>query len=352
MEQALRLKRAAAAARLGLAAAFALAAAAPASAADLLLDHRSGFVIPIEVNGHTLRLRVDPGANGVIVLNPEAAQRVGLRDLPVDRDLARALSPGRRREEPPAGRSLSEVPSGPAEATRVRTEGGEATPFIQLGPLLARGRFGRAEARIGGQAGTRIFAWFAQPAVDGVDGLISPGELPYDSVTFRWADGRPRERSFAFRGQFSPLAGFSMPVRVDAHLVNVKFSVAEPASVATAAAGSVIARDYRGGWAGEVRRHHIALSVLRPVRPLALGRAFPVGGMPVSRFLVRIRDHGGNMQLPSDVIADQDEIVVTAPGAAQPVRFLLVLGQDQFTGCSSLTYHRRSVRLVARCPAA
>ena len=51
-------------------------AAAPASAADLVLDQRSGFVVPVEVNGHTLRLRVDPGANGVIVLNPALEERI------------------------------------------------------------------------------------------------------------------------------------------------------------------------------------------------------------------------------------------------------------------------------------
>ncbi|HZF93282.1 MAG TPA: hypothetical protein VEZ20_00260 [Allosphingosinicella sp.] len=325
-------------------------AAMPANAADLVLDHRAGFVVPVEVNGHTLRLRVDPGANGVIVLNPAAAERIGLRDAPIGRALARALSREPRRGQPPIG-DIEEIPGGPAEATRVRTDEEEATPFVQLGPLLARGRFGRAQARIGGQTSAKVFAWFTQPAVSDVDGLISPAELPYDSVTFRWTEAWPTDRTFTFAGQFIPLAGFTMPVRVGEHQVNVKFSVVEPSSVATAAAGSAIARAYRGGWAGDVRRHHIALDVLRPVRPLALGRAFPVAGMRVSRFLVRHRDHLGGMDLPSDISADSDEIVVTARGVNQPVRFLLVLGQDQFAGCSSLTYHRRAVRLVARCPA-
>jgi hypothetical protein len=339
----------------GLAAAASLWAcgallAAPAAAADLVLDHRSGFIVPVEVNGQTLQLRVDPGANGVIVLNPDAAERAGLRDSPVSGELARALARPPRRGEAGGG-SIDEVPAGPAEATRVRADQQEASPFVQLGPLLARGRFGRATARIGGRESGKVFAWFARPAVAGADGLISPAELPYDSVTFRWADGRPRERAYTFAGQFAPLSGFTMPVRVGDHVVAVKFSVAEPASIATAAAGAAIAQASRGSWAGEVRRHPIALDIERPVRPLALARPFAVEGMRVRGFLVRIRDHLGNMQLPQEVAADQDEIVVTARGAHQPVRFLLVLGQDQFEGCSSVTYHRRAVRLVARCPA-
>ncbi|HEX9932500.1 MAG TPA: aspartyl protease family protein [Allosphingosinicella sp.] len=341
--------------RIGRAAAgllAALAAASPAEAADLVLDRSSGFVVTAEVNGQTLRLRVDPGANGVIVLNPAAAERAGLRESPVNREMARALGLGAAPRTGATGiSSLDDMPTAAATGSRIADERDQVRPFVQLGPLLAQGRFGLGRVRIAGSSSAKVFAWFDNPVANEVDGLISPAELPYANITFRLADERPRERSYALAGQYAPLSGFTVPLAVRGHVVNVKLSVTEPNSIATAAAAAVIAQTHRGGWTGEVRRHHIALDVMRPVRPLALERALGVQGMRVSSFLVRIRDHGGDMRLPADVATDPDEIVVTAPGQTQPVRFLLVLGRDRLASCSSLVWQRRQVRLVARCSA-
>ena len=341
--------------QIGSAAAALLAAFAlcsPAQAADLVLDRATGFVVTAEVNGQTLRLRVDPGANGVIVLNPEAAERAGLRESPVTREIARALGIG---VAPRTGEtdvpSSQEVPTSSASTSRIANKRVQVQPFVQLGPLLAQGRFGLGRARIGSSASPKVLAWFHNPVATDVDGLISPAELPYASVTFRLGEERPRERSYMLSGQYTPLSGFTVPLPVGGHVVNVKLSVTEPNSVATAAAGAVIAEAHRGSWTGEVRPHHIALDIMRPVRPLALQRALGVQGMRVSEFLVRIRDHGGGTQLPADIATDPDEIIVTAPGETQPVRFLLVLGRDQLASCSSLVWQRRAVRLVARCSA-
>jgi hypothetical protein len=331
----------------------ALAAASPAQAADLVLDRASGFVVTAEVDGRTLRLRVDPGANGVIVLNPAAAERAGLRESPVNREMARALGIGAAPRTGATGiPALGEVmiTEGTGGASRIGGDD-QLRPQVHLGPLLVQGRFGLARARIGGTSSTKVFAWFERPVATEVDGLISPAELPYANVTFRLGESRPRERSYALDGQYAPLSGFTVPLPVRSYLVNVKLSIAEPSSIATAAAAAAIAQTHGGDWAGEVRRHHIALDIMRPVRPLTLARTLGVHGMQVRNFLVRIRDHGGSMQLPADVATDPDEIVVTAPGQTQPVRFLLVLGQDRLASCSSLVWQRRAVRLVARCSA-
>jgi hypothetical protein len=327
--------------------------AAPARAADLALDRQSGFVVPVEVNGHVLRLRVDPGANGVIVLNPEAAERVGLREASLGRELARALGIGMpaRGGDDASGRTIDQVPVNAAPSSRVAAAQAEVSPLVQLGPLLARGRFGMARLRAGGSESAKVFAWFESRAVEDADGVISPAELPYATVTFRLSEPRRGERSFTFNGRYTPLAGFVVPLAVRDYVVNVKLSVSEPNSIATAAAAAVIAQSHDGAWSGEVRRHHIALGVMRPVRPLALGRAVPIAAMRVRSFLARFRDNGGDVRLPADVATDPDEIVVTGPGAAQPVRFLLVLGRDQLASCSSIVWQRRSVRLVARCAA-
>lgn len=333
------------------AAAFLALLASPAAAADLVLDRASGFIVPVEVNGRTLRLRVDPGANGVIVLNPEAAERAGLRAAPLDRAMARALGIGAAPlTGDQAARAVQDMPVASGGGSRLQDSPPEAAePRVQFGPLLARGRFGMARARIGGGESEKVFAWFENRAVLDADGLISPAELPYSAVTLRLGPARAGERTIALAGRYAPLSGFTWPLAVRGRTLNVKLSVTEPNSIATAAAGAVLAEAHRGGWTGEVRRHHIAIDIMRPVRPLALERPLSVAGMRVRSFLVRIRDHGGDLRLPESVSEDPDEILVTAPGSVQAPRFLLVLGQDQLASCSSITYERRAVRLVARC---
>ncbi|MEO6579968.1 MAG: aspartyl protease family protein [Sphingomicrobium sp.] len=346
----LDFKRAAFAALLLL---VALLPSSPLRATDLVLDHASGFVIPVQVNGHTLRLRVDTGANGVIVLNPEAAERVGLRELPGNENLALALGIGAAARTDETQRPmLDDVPVVSAPTTRTAAQQNPIRPFILLGPLLAQGKFGIARTSIGGSTGSKLFAWFDDPAVTDVDGLISPAELPYSNVTLRLSPSQSGERTVSMDGQYTPLSGFTVPIPVYGHIVNVKLSVVEPFSVATAGAGSAIAQTHQGAWAGDLRAHHIALGVLRPVRPMVLRRAMDVRGLRVSDFLVRVRDNGGRLKLPevqATIATDPDEIVVVAPSANQPVRFLLVLGTDQLGSCSSVTYQRRSVRLLVRC---
>jgi len=138
---------------------FALALAAlllpgAASAADLLLGPESGFTIPVELGGATLRLRVDPAASGLVILNPDAVARA-------------RLTPEMMRGRPGI----------PGQYIR--------PSYARIGPVALAGRTRAVTARLAGQA-LRIQAiWFDRAVIDGADGLISPALLPYDSITFR-----------------------------------------------------------------------------------------------------------------------------------------------------------------------
>jgi hypothetical protein len=52
----------------------------------------------------------------------------------------------------------------------------------------------------------------------------------------------------------------------------------KPDSIATAAGGALIAQLQGGAWAGDPRAQAISFGVLRPVRPLALGRPMGIAG--------------------------------------------------------------------------
>src|ERR1051325_6785379 len=58
---------------------LAIAAASPAAAAELALDRAGGFLVTVVVNGVPLRLRADPAASALVILNPDAVQRAKIQ---------------------------------------------------------------------------------------------------------------------------------------------------------------------------------------------------------------------------------------------------------------------------------
>jgi hypothetical protein len=302
------------------AAALALAAslAAPASADDLLLDRETGFTVPVEMNGVTLRLRVDPAASGLVILNPDAVARARLTP---------ELMRGR--------------PGIPGQFIR--------PSYARIGPIGLTGRTRTVNARTAGLPLRVQAIWFDRPAIDGADGLISPALLPYDSVTFRLGAARPDESPVALALDFVTELGLYFPYPLEGRALPVQFSLWKPSSIVTAAAGALLAEGRAGSWAGEADRRPVSFGVLRPVRPMRLLRPLDFGFARVGTVLVRTGDYRGGYALPAEAEADPDEIVVTAERATQAARLHLVLGADQFAACSSLRYERAQRRLTLRC---
>ena len=291
--------------------------AVPAAAADLLLERESGFTIPVEVNGITLRLRVDPAASGLVILNPEAALRARLRP-----------------------ELMSARPGIPGQYIR--------PAFARIGPVSLSGRTRSVTASTGGQAFPMRAIWFDRPAIDGADGVISVALLPYDGVIFRLGPPRPGEAPVTLPLDFVTELGLYFPYPLEGRALPVQFSLWKPSSIGTAAAGALLAQGRAGAWAGEPDRRPISFGILRPVRPIRLGRPLDLGFGQVAAFLVRTADYRGGLALPADD-ADPDEIVVTAARAAQSARLNLILGADQFARCSSLRYERAGRRLTLSC---
>jgi len=286
-------------------ASFAALIATPAAAAELTVDAASNFLIDATINGHRVRLRVDPETSGYIILNGDAVARVGLR------------------------RSL----------LRSRT---------QIGPVRLDGWSKVAELSIGGVAGDRRMVWIDRDAVDGADGLIGPADLHYDRVTFVLGAARPDETVTSLPLAFVRSAGLSYPLRLGEDLVQVQFSLIKPDSLATAAAGARIAALFGGAWTGPPRDQLIEFGVVRPVRPLALATPVALDSFRFDRLLVRTIDNRGNLDLPPEPDADPEEIVVS--GSRQRALFALTLGLDRLGRCSRLVWDNIARRLDLHCP--
>lgn len=274
-------------------------------AADLTIDAASNFLVDATINGHAVRLRVDPAASGYIILNPETVARIGLR------------------------------PSMLRSATRI-------------GPVRLTGSSKVAEVAIGGVTGDRRLVWIDRPVLEGADGLIGPADMPYDRVIFTLGAPRGGEATAVLPMEFARGAGLSFPLRLGEDVVRVQFSLIKPESMATAGAGALIAAAYGGGWIGEVRDQPIEFGVLRPVRAMWLERPVDLGYFQFRQFLVRTGDHRGNLDLPPEPDADPDEVVVTG-GSRQRAIFALKLGLDRLSQCSRLVWDNITRRLTLNC---
>jgi hypothetical protein len=293
-----------------LAAALAFAAASPAASNELTLDASSGFVIPVEVNGRTLRLKVDAGTPGYVVLNPQAAQAAGLKGslLPVT---------------------------------------------AKIGPVKLEGKTRATGVVISGLRMRKRVVWLDRNIVEGADGVISPRELPHDRVEFRFGPERPGEVASEIPTAFRMDRGVHHLYEVAGRKVEISLSNVDPASFATASAAALLAASNGSKWAGEVEARPILFGVERSVRPMRLDRPVLLGRFEVRNFLVRTGDDRGAYSLPTDPAADPDEIVVTGSRKSkQKARVALDLGVDRLGRCSRMIYDKLAQRLTLWCVAA
>lgn len=295
----------------------AAALTAPAAASDLALDAQSGYIVAVEIKGVTLRLRVDPAASGLVILNPGAAARA-------------RLSPEIR---PPNSFLPGAYPR---------------QSFARIGPVSLTGRTTRTSARVAGLPADLRFIWFDRDAVEGADGIISVANLPFDRIVLSLRPESPRETAVPLALDYSPEMGLFHPYALGDRIVPVQVSIWRQDNISTAAAGALLASRHAGAWRGDYARQIVNFGIDRPVRPMGLQRPIDLEGISVSQFLVRTGDYRGDYALPADA-ADPDEIVVTAAGLHQAARLNLTLGRSQLERCSSVTYETAPRRLTLSC---
>jgi hypothetical protein len=281
--------------------------AMPAAAADLVVEASSNYAIDATINGQPVRLRVDPETSGYIILNPEAAARLQLH---------RSMIGSRTR----------------------------------IGPVRLDGSSKVANVSIGGVAGNRRLVWIDRPVIDGADGVIGPADMPYDRVTFAIGAPRDGETAFEMPMEFSRGFGLYVPLRLGEHDFRFQFSLMKPFSLATAGAGAELASLYGGSWAGGALDQIIEFDVVRPVRPMAFARPVGVQGLELRALRVRTGDNRGNLSLPPEPDADPDELVVTG-ASRQRAAFVVHVGADRLSRCSSIVWDNRTRHMILHCPA-
>ena len=223
--------------------------------------------------------------------------------------------------------------------------GGQA----KIGRTIIKGQTGVQAFTLAGVSFKRRSTWFGRDIVPGFDGAIGPAAVPQPVIRYQLRAAAAGERETRLPLFDLGSNGIGTLVTIDATPVPVMFSLMTADSVATAAAGSVLAAGQDGHFNGPRRTIDVRLGVMRPVRTMALGKPLAIGPLTIASVLVRVGENGEpDNSLADD--ADPSEIVVTAsrPSRVKPF-YRIVLGHAELQRCSSLTIDKPAKQIILSC---
>lgn len=259
--------------------------------------------VTVDVAGTPLRLRVGLEHKDVIELNPAAAARL---PLPFE-------------------------PGFDAQVGRERLSG------------IAAG----AEAAIDGRRFLALVASHGRDCCAGVDGAIGVGLLPYASVLFRRAQPTQSEtRTLAMA--ISTERGLESAALAASPYVTAQFSLERADSVATAAAGVILARAHGGTRDAGYGRSIAAFGISRPVQTVRFARPVTIAGFSYDALITRTADFAGRNEFPRPA-GEAGDIVVNRKRAPQDAWPVVLIGRDRLDRCDQIRFDRVPLQLSLRC---
>lgn len=248
------------------------------------------------VNGRPMHFFVSPQGSKVPLLNPDAAQRVG-------------LSPG------------------------------WLNFAAKIGPVTVVGHSGVVRYTAPGTALRRRIGWFERAVAPGFDGMMGPGALSAPVITFRLRPTRAGEQVSRLPLINQGYGGMYTAITVGGERILVGWRLDLEDSIATAAAGQILRANFNGRWSGPLVQRPIFLGVSRPLREMNFEQAIQLGRLRVSGLLLRSSEQDASS-------TDPDEIIVTAKGKPRGPA-LISLGRADMAHCSTLSFDkaRKEIRL-------
>lgn len=282
--------------------------------AESNFDAASDFIVDAQVRGRSLRLKVDPGAPWFVLLNGSTAKSLKL------------------------------------VGTRSAT--------LAIGPMKLKGKTRSEKFIFAGTEARRNVMWLKGEVVKGADGVINPAHLPWDLVKMRLKSPRPNEQQIELPMRFDKERGLYHEYSFGGQVILTRFTLADRLTTATGAAASVIAKRRNGIWKGDPFTYPVRFGVTRPVRRMVLGQPLSVNGFVLSKMAVRILDDRGDYRLPVQSLPilpgeedGEEDIVIFGKqrrtfGAPH---FWLMIGGDDLSRCSNISYNNRTRRLILSC---
>ncbi|TZG28632.1 hypothetical protein [Sphingomonas montanisoli] len=216
----------------------------------------------------------------------------------------------------------------------------------EVGRETIKGVTAIGELRIGKTKRMVQLSSHGRSCCDGVDGEIGIGLLPYATVRFLRDDvvGSPTERSLPVR---STIERGLEAVPADS-TVAIQFAPTRDRSVATAAAGAILARRLGGAPEGESFEIPAAFGVTRPARRVRFGRPADIAGFSFAEIPVRMTDFGGRETFV-DHDSDPGDIVVQRRIKRQEAWPVVMLARDRLNRCAEIQVDVPAQRMTLRC---
>lgn len=294
---------------LGLSPAVDAAKTPPPFTGELRLD-MDDPVLDVTVGKVPLRLRVALDQKRLIEINPDIVQRLTAH---------------------PPDRRFRFEDGFDAQIGRERLQGIQAATIVRLNDR---------EMQV-------TLASHGRPCCTGVDGEIGIGLLPYEKIRFVREGGNAAEVTTSFTIDDDSIHGPQATVAAGGASVLVQFSLTRRESVATAAAGAILARGH-GGTLTERAPVSTAFGIERPASTLRFGSPVSLAGFAFDEVAVRTADFGGSIDFPFDPAQPQD-IVVTRKLPQQQAWPVVLIGRDRLDRCSEASFDGNSHVLTLRC---
>lgn len=274
-----------------LAAAF----VSPAGAQTSIVLHADPVpIIDAQVNGRPVRLEVDLRLPDILALNPQAAERLGVRTAP----FVRAV--------------------------------------VQFDDTRMRGRIARPRIVFGTRASRALAGIFATPASLRADGLIGPGALPFDVIRVELGDAQPGEHVIVFRlddpdiwRTSAEIGGSRMFVTFD--LANDVTTFNRTASSHLDQSGAIVAN-------GPHTETAMLLGLRAQTQPVST--ALALSGLPLSPAVARSR---------APLLGALEEDAIVAEAEADPPPPSVWAGRQTLRACASITVDRRARTMTLSC---
>jgi hypothetical protein len=254
-------------------------------------------IVDAEINGRQVRLEVDPTFPDVLALSAAAAQRLGVRRLPL-------------------------------LAAEVSIEGGSSM----------RARVARPRITFDGRAARNFAGIFPAPVSTRADGVIGPGSLPYDVITFELGPAPVSAREIVF-----PLENpdvWRVRAQVGGETLTVLFDIAHDWSTLNRPAARLF--DARGAIPanGDLEQRQLVLGLSTLMQPVTTDLSMQ--GLSLGPTYARTLS-------PLLGALEEDAVVVEAEGSGNPPGMTFGRAALRQAGCSTISVDRRSRRLTLRC---
>jgi hypothetical protein len=274
---------------------FVLVGTPAAAQSSLTLSADPVPIVEAEINGRRVHLEVDLRLPDVLVLNPEAARRLGVRRVPL------------------------------------------SSAEVGLDDALIRGRVARPRIVFAGAGATRsVTGIFNVPASHRADGLIGPGVLPYDVIRIELRAAQSGEREISFSLETADV--WEPTARVGNLEVEISFDLANAASTFNRTAAALL--DDAGAIVPDGAHSETPMLLGLRAQTQPVRTEITVVGLGLGPVVARTRS-------PLIGATDEETIVVRAEADVPPPS--LWIGREALARCSSISVDRRSRRMSLRC---